>query len=532
MVVSLFHGIISPSACSAATFSYPIIPDIKFLSLEANLVDNFNQNVPVGGYPNHGAVNVTGARFCNVSTIYTHPGGNDAVNVQVWLPTDTWNGRLQGIGGSGWTGGLPGPALPGMAAAVSEGYSAYATDAGLGLSADPITPVSWALPEEGKPNMRLLQNLASDSLYEGALIAKNFTAAFYAKPAAYSYFSGCSQGGRQGLMLAQRYPDVFDGIAAGAPGINWNPFVVGAIYPDFLMTLYGSYPPSCEVDFLTAAAIEACDGLDGVVDGIISDPEACGFDPLELVGTIVECPDFVTDSHGTQGGENLVKQKRRISKSTATIWDGPRRANYSRMWYGPYPDAVLSKGASGITPIGTICSADGTCTMDPITLFQEWIRLFVLKNSTSDTGHLTLAEYENIFDTAALEYDSVIGTADPDLSAFRRAGGKMITYHGLADPLIPPRGTAQYYKQVTALDPKVHDFYRLFFAPGLGHCHGGSGPFPDTTFDTLVRWVEDGVAPETLAATSVGTGPVIKRPLCAYPLKQEYTGRTGEFTCE
>lgn len=101
-----------------------------------------------------------------------------------------------------------------------------------------------------------------------------------------------------------------------------------------------------------------------------------------------------------------------------------------------------------------------------------------------------------------------------------------------ADPLIPPRGTEQYYNRVTALDAEVRDFYRLFFAPGLAHCHGGPGPFPDSTFDTLVRWVEDGVAPETLVATSVGTGPAIKRPLCAYPLKQKYSGRTGTFTCE
>ena len=104
------------------------------------------------------------------------------------------------------------------------------------------------------------------------------------------------------------------------------------------------------------------------------------------------------------------------------------------MWYGPYPDAPLSGGSSGVTPIGTICSANGTCTMDPITLFQEWTRFFILKNSTADTSHLSLEEYENIVDAAAREYDSVIGTNNPDLSAFRRAGGKLITYHGLVGP--------------------------------------------------------------------------------------------------
>ncbi|KAL6408596.1 tannase [Ilyonectria robusta] len=289
MSASLFNGTISPSACSAGTFPYPIIPEVRFLSLEANLVHNLSINVPLGGYPNHGPVNVTSAGFCNVSTTYTHPSGDDSVNVQVWLPTDIWNGRLQGIGGGGWSAGLPDQAPAGMAAAVGEGYATYGTDAGLGPQANGLTPESWAMGVDGKPQLRLLENLASASLYEGAIIAKNFTAAFYDEPARYSYFSGCSQGGRQGMALAQRYPDLFDGIAAAAPAINWNSLFVGGTYANFLMNLYGVYPPSCEIEALISAAIKACDGLDGVLDGIISDPGACDFDPVNLVGTRIEC---------------------------------------------------------------------------------------------------------------------------------------------------------------------------------------------------------------------------------------------------
>lgn len=308
MVVSLFNGEISPSFCSADTFVYPVIPEIEFLSLEANFVGNLTRNVPLGGYPNHGPVNVSGAEFCNISTTYTHIGGNDVVNVQVWLPTDTWNGRLQGIGGGGWSAGMPDQAPMGMSAAISEGYATFATDAGLQPLTNALTPEGWAMPLEGEPNLRLLENLASDSLYEVAVIAKNFTAAFYTEPARYSYFTGCSQGGRQGMMLAQRYPDVFDGIAAGAPAINWNSLFLEGTYPNFLMNLYGVYPPSCEIAALTAAAIEACDGLDGVVDGVISDPESCDFDPVNLVGTTIECPDFVTDLEATQEIGDLLKR--------------------------------------------------------------------------------------------------------------------------------------------------------------------------------------------------------------------------------
>ncbi|CCF33605.1 tannase [Colletotrichum higginsianum] len=538
MSASLFRGTISPSACSADTFSYPIIPGVRFLSLEANFVENLTSNVFY--YPNHGPLNVTSARFCNVSTTYTHPGGNDSINVQVWLPTDTWNGRLQGIGGGGWSAGLPYQATLGMTAAVGEGYATFGTDAGLDTPDNGVTPERWAWGAGGEPNMRLLENLASASLYEGAVVAKNFTAAFYAEPAKYSYFSGCSQGGRQGMALAQRYPDLFDGIAAAAPAINWNSLFVGGTYANFLMNLYGMYPPSCEVEALTAAAIEACDGLDGVVDGILSDPGACDFDPVNLVGTTIKC------AAGPQanGSGNGSTTERKISLGAATIvqktWDGPRRANNSRMWYGPGQEATLVGGiypnvGGSLAPIGTNCSANSTCTLDPLVLFQEWIRFYVLKNPTADTSKLSLEEFEEIFDSSAREYRSMIDTSNPDLSAFRQAGGKLITYHGTADELIPFRGSVDYYQRVTKLDPNVHDFYRLFLAPGLYHCIGGPGPYPDTTFDSLVQWVENGVAPDSLLATSVGTDPIIQRPLCPYPQKQKFLktlNGTENFICE
>ncbi|KAH7363191.1 tannase [Plectosphaerella cucumerina] len=488
-------------------------------------------------YHNHGPVNVTNVGFCNISITYTHPDGNDSVNVQVWLPTDVWNGRLQGIGGGGYSAGLPDQAPFGMSAAVGQGYATYGTDAGLGPLANGLTPASWALGADGEPNMRLLENFASASIYEGAVIAKNFTAAFYAEPARYSYFSGCSQGGRQGMAAAQRYPDLFDGIAAAAPAINWNSLAIGGIYANFLMNLYGVYPPSCEIEALTSAAIEACDGHDGVLDRIISNPEECGFDPVNLVGTTIPCAaNPETDGDGPT-------TERKISLGAATIvqktWDGARRANNSRMWYGPAKDATLAGGLypfeSSFAPIGTVCSANGTCTLDPIVLFQEWTRLFVLGSSTADTSKLSLEDYEEIFDSSARDYGSTMDTNNPGLSAFRQAGGKLITYHGIADEIIPYHGTKDYYDRVTALDPNVHDFYRLFLAPGVYHCNGGPGAYPDTTFDSLVRWVEDGVAPDTLLATSVGTDPVVQRPLCPYPQEQKYIGTecgTGNFTCQ
>lgn len=276
----------------------------EFLSLEANLVTNYSQYVHVGYYSNHGAVNVTDANFCNVTLSYTHPGENDTVNIQVWLPTDTWNGRLQAVGGGGWQAGLYLPSLMGMAAAIGEGYSAISTDAGLGSA---VTPTSWGLLSPGNVNLYLLQDLASVSLNDAAVIGKSISNSFYGQPPKYSYFTGCSQGGRQSLTLAQRYPDAFDGIAASSPAINWNEFFMEDLWPLFVMDTLGEYPPSCEVDAITSAAVQACDGNDGVIDGIISDPNTCNFDPMSMVGTTINCTNFGVDRQVSLAAATIVQ---------------------------------------------------------------------------------------------------------------------------------------------------------------------------------------------------------------------------------
>jgi feruloyl esterase len=305
MIPSLFNGSVPASACSAASIPYPTLFGAKFLSLEANHISNFSQSVPIGFYVNHGAVEVVDTSFCNVTVSYTHPGQNDSVNVQVWLPSDTWNGRLQAIGGSGWQAGLHYAGLMGMKAAVGEGYATVGTDAGLGSQ---TSPVDWALLSEGNVNQYLLQNLGSTSLNDASVIAKDIINSFYGQQPRYSYFNGCSQGGRQGLMLAQQFPDAYDGIAASAPAINWNQLFVEDIWALFLMDTLGEYPPSCEIDAITDAALAACDGKDGVVDGVITDPENCDFDAMSLVGTVINCTNFGVE--------------RPISSAAATVVQG------------------------------------------------------------------------------------------------------------------------------------------------------------------------------------------------------------------
>ncbi|KAK6504533.1 hypothetical protein TWF481_006474 [Arthrobotrys musiformis] len=500
------------AACSTGAITYPTVFGAEFLSMEVNLVTNYSQYVHKGYYVNHGAVNVTNINFCNVTLEYTHPGQNENIKVQVWLPIENWNARLQAIGGGGWQAGLYAPSLMGMTAAIGEGYSAISTDAGLGSA---VFPYEWALLSPGNVNLYLLQDLASVSLNDMAIIGKTISAEFYGSFPEYSYFSGCSQGGRQGLMLAQRYPNAFDGIAASAPAINWNNFVFSTLWPSFVMRSLKEYPPACEFDAITEAVIEACDSLDGVADGIIADIDECCFNPTSMVGKTINCSTF----------DNAPWS---ISSAAASViraaWSGPKKFDNSDIWFGVGKDTSTTTSSIQQGIISTICDLNRTCNGGSFELAEAWIKLFILKNASSDLSNMNHGDFDRAAQLSTQMYDSIIGTNDPDLSAFRNRGGKLISYHGTADGIIPIKGSLHYYDSVTALDPNVHDFFRLFTSPGLGHCFGGNGAYPDGTFDAMRKWVEDGIAPEILNATTVGTVPILVRPLCPYPMKQNYDG--------
>lgn len=410
-------------ACSSSTIPPPTIFGAEILSLEANQVTNFSRNIGTGLYMNHGGVNVQGANFCNVSIAYTHPGQNDTINVQIFLPSIGWNGRMQAIGGNGWQAGLNFVTLAGMTAAIGEGYASMSTDAGLGTTDNP----SWGLLSEGNPDRYLLQNLASTSLNDLSLIGKNLIANFYGTPPVYSYWSGCSQGGRQGMMLAQRYPEAFDGIAASAPAINWSELFVGDFWANIVMNTMGIFPRSCEMEAITNAAITACDGNDGLIDGLIADPDTCDFGPETLVGTTINC---------TETGQNII-----ISSGAAILtqamWDGPQKADDSSLWPGLKKGAILSTTdtSSGGALGTTICSDNGTCTASPLALLTGWMKKFVFKDDSVDLTNLTRQDFETLFHASINEYASVIDTNDPDLSAFRARGGKLVGYHGLVSSI-------------------------------------------------------------------------------------------------
>ena len=450
-------------------------------------------------YPN----NITGLNFCNVSISYTHPGQNDLINVRIWLPSNDWNGRFMGVGGGGYSTG-PTSDSP-LANGLSLGYSVATTDGGHELVSP--TAATWALNSPGNVNTYLLQDFASVALKDMAVIGKAVTESFYQKAPAYSYWNGCSTGGRQGLMMAQRYPDEYDGILAGAPAINWASFIVAEYWPQLIMNLMKSYPSACELNAITAAAVAACDALDGVADGIISRPDLCYFEPGSLTGQSFDCEGVL--STFSNAGTTLAQ----------AAWTGARSTNNSFLWYG------LSYGANLTTGLAVTTCTNGTCTGRPFSISSDWISLFVQKNASFDPTTLTRSTYNDVFHASKQQFTSIIDTADPDLSSFRDAGGKVITWHGLSDNVIFPEGTADYFKRVKAMDPDVESYYRHFRAPGVEHCRSGLGPYPKTAFESLVQWVEKGIAPEVLAGESLPlNGSVIQRNLCMYPQDLFYTG--------
>ncbi|CAI7580642.1 unnamed protein product [Penicillium glandicola] len=503
---------LAPSLCSAQAFSYPHIPNAEVLSLQASQVSNVSQYIPEWYYYNHGGVTAQNLNFCNVTVTYKHTGKNDTINVGVLLPSDSWNERLQGIGGNGYSAGLSSITAYGMIAAAAEGYVAISTDGGH-TSDD---PADWGLLENGMPDYNNMYNFAIASLGDAAIIGKSLTESAYGSKPKYSYWTGCSQGGRQGLALAQHYPEAYDGIVASAPAINWPQLSLGGYWAQFVMNQLDEYPYPCELNAVTDAALSACDSADGIVDGVISDTGSCAFDPFDLVGTQINCSDT---------GAQL-----RISAATAKIvnatWTGARDSQGKFLWYGFNLGTALT-GEN--TPVNTQC-ANGTCTAVSSQLYNRWAQVFVEHNLNFTLTNITHQTYDHLFLKSVQQWNSIFGTNNPDLSKFRDAGGKMLTYHGLMDEVIPSNGTRTYYEAVTAGDSNVHEYYKLFEAPMMGHCFGTKGGYPSTIFDSLVAWVESNNAPTSLPVRyAPEDGKTYDRILCPYPQRVRHKG-TGDVT--
>lgn len=426
--------------------------------------------------------------FCRVAMVV-----EPSITIEVWLPTDSYNGRFQAVGNGGYAGVL---LYERMAPPLRAGYATAMTDTGHpGNSRDG----TFALGEDGELNWRLIEDFASRSLFQLTEKAKTLIEEFYGASAEYSYWNGCSTGGRQGLMLAQRFPDGYDGILSGAPAINWDRFIPAELWPQVVMQQELGEPiAGCKLAVATEAAVAQCDPLDWVTDGVIDDPRRCEFDPAVLIGQDTECGTFTA-------------KDARVLKM---IWDGAKAPDGTQLWYGLAPGAPLT-GLAGSTAF-------------PIA--EQHHRLWVKQDPEWDWRSLDYSGFEENFQKSQQLFNKVIGTDDPDLGDFHQSSGKILLWHGWNDELIFPEGTIDYYERVLETMQsrrQVQSFARLFMAPGVQHCRGGVGPNQFDMFGALVDWVENGKAPERIIASTVEDGEVTRtRPLCRYPYVARYDGKS------
>jgi feruloyl esterase len=442
------------------------------------------------------AVDANNPDICRVTAITTHPPANDKVTIWIGIPTANWNGRFLGTGGGGFSGGLAG----GVNQPVALGYASGATDTGHAGGSG-----SFAMDANGKLDWQAVRDNAHVGIHEMTVVGKALTEAMYGAAPRYSYFNGCSTGGRQALMEAQRYPQDYNGVVAAAPAINWPKLLMQSIWGTVQMNLAGDPLPACKLAAATAAAVAACDAMDGVTDGVIEDPKRCSYDPKALIGTSAgDCGTF------TDADVNLIRQ----------LWDGPRKEDGSFLWYGQ------SRGAD----LNALSASRGNPLKPQAFVFAvDWLKYFITQNAQFDWSTITGAGFQHYWDQSVEQYGIVIGTDNPDLTAFRDRGGKAIIWHGWADQLITAEGTIDYYKRVQQYmggPERTAQFARLFLAPGVGHCGGGPGPSPYGQLDALLAWVENGQPPQTLTAARRGASGAVtrSRPLCQYPLVAKYTG--------
>ena len=491
------QGIAQTTTCDAAGIG------------QANLVSDLPTALSTNP-PNDTSVTITsittgttgGIPYCLVKLLV-----KPAINIWVGLPMGgNWNGRLQSEGGGGYAGSVGVPT-----GSISTGYVGVQTDTGhtggsgtFGCLND-CAGATQASP--GSMDKQRQTDFAYRSEHLMAVLGKQLAQAFYGQQPVYSYWNGCSTGGRQGLRMAQQFPNDYNGILAGAPAIHWDRFQAYQIWPQMTRYIetqgatYTSAVLTAKQNLATNAAIAACaNTYPGFsADNFITDPRSCTYNP-------VNDPAITSSSCTTSNTSCLTPGEATAFYKT---WEGAKNTAGKLLWYGVQRGAALS-GLGGATPFSIAVAQP-----------QYWVYFY----PQWDWHTLTYANYEAFFNLTMLRVNPLMGSENPNLGAFRDHGGKIVMWQGWADQLIMPQGSTSYYENVANYlyggdYSKLQTWYRHFMAPGVGHCSGGNGPQPQNLFQAVVNWVENGVAPDTITATGGGR----TRPLCPYPKAQTYIG--------
>ena len=426
---------------------------------------------------------------------------------QVNLPA-TWNGRYYMVGNGGPAGQEPDTQGAARAQALEHGFVMGATDTGHDSTRQP--GYTFGL------DRRKSIDYAYRAVHLTAVTAKTIASAYYAQPVQYAYWNSCSNGGRQGMLEAQRYPDDFDGIIANAPWVDQTGFTMGAIWNQQAVADAGLTAGKLAV--LSSAVIDKCDAIDGLEDGLIDDPRQCDIDVAADVPICRAGRD--NDSCLTPNQAGAVQR----------IYDGPRDSSGKQLMSGFMPGSESSW-------MGLVVPATPSAVPADFNLAQGIMQYMVYQPARPEWDY---RDFDFDRDPELLDRWSRLADAeDINLRAFRAAGHKLIMTHGWADQILQPMMSVDYYEQaVTANGPDGEDFMRLFMIPGMTHCAGGAGPDQHDPLSAIIDWVEADKAPAQMIARKIENGQVTRsRPLCPYPEVARYDGRgsiddAANFTCE
>jgi feruloyl esterase len=443
--------------------------------------------------------------FCRVVATLT-PSSDSDIKIEVWMPTSGWNGKFEAVGNGGWWGDIRYAtlfsAVDGLSEALRRGDAASSTDTGhVGGSG------SFVL---GHPEK--LTDFAYRAVHEMTVQAKSIITTFYGRPPTFSYFEGCSGGGRQALKEAQKYPSDFDGIVAGAPAAAWTHLTAQTLWAALATRSDpGSMIPGEKFQIIHDAVLKACDRVDGVKDGVLENPTQCHFDPAALLCQSADDPSCLTASQVT---------------AVRTIYSDVKNPRTAQVI-----SAGLERGSEARWT---------SLTTDPAPVLSAAIDHFkyvVFKDPAWDFRRLNLDTDVALADKLDA---GLINATDPNLKPFVARGGRLIMFQGWGDHLVPPMNIVKYYNRVvTTLGPALaNEAIRLFMVPGMGHCGGGEGTSSFDPMSAMEQWAERAKAPAQITASHVTNGLVDRtRPLCPYSQVAKYKGtgstdNASNFICQ
>jgi len=485
--------------------SFPSLPDVTLISVSTEIAP---------------------APHCKVAGVI-----GTETNFELLMP-DNWNGKFVMGGGGGFVGSVVNTAL--LYSPLQKGYATVGTDTGHQAHS---LDASWALN-----NLERVVSFGHQAVHRTAVTAKALIASYYGQDISRRYFTGCSRGGGQALMEAQRHPEDFDGIVAGHPAYNWtielgarNARLNAAMYPDPSNLSVAVIGPEAQ-QLIGEAVLEQCDTLDGLEDGILNNPMQCDFDVSKLA-----CEGEKTDG---------CLSKQEVS-AASTVYDD-LYIDGKRKWPGFPVGAELDPtgwrlwftGGLDLAPDDIEFQEGARAASDfpePVTpnahfAFGNGVMKYLIYNDP-DWSYVDY-DFEDFLQASA-RVASTLNATDPDLTAFRKRGGKLLIHNGWSDMALSPYGTIEYYGSVLEHDPSAVDDVRLILKPGVMHCAGGPGPFIVDYLDVIDRWLETGQAPDQLTAFWINTDGQLagSRPVCAYPTVVKYNGTGGpkeasSFTCE